>query len=795
MMHQTVFSEGANLQKESTWVRGNSIRDFLLQISAICLLALTIMIPVVGRAQAGNADLLGTITDSTGAVIPNAVVTAHNLGTEIERTSMTNSKGEYIFSLLPNGHYSFKAEAKGFKTYAVPSFDLSTGDRLRVDAILEPGSVTEEVKVMATVEAALQTDSATVTSTIDEKATQDLPLNNRNFSGALILMPGVTQATASGTSSLNVIDRRPTADVSINGQQSSYNNNMIDGFDNNERNNGLTGVRPSIDGIQEMKVDTSVFRAEVGRAGGGAINLITKSGTNSFHGSAFEYLRNEDMDANGYLFGATPVQGLYRQNIFGGSFGGPVWLPRVYNGKNKTFFFFDYEMGRLKQGTPNEVTLPTTYELTNPGDFSDIQSCSHGTLYPHVNLNDGFNSDTYNSYGLGTLYMNSTAAKLWSMIPMNLSKTGAAQYTTATCGNQNYTTVTTNNYVSAIPKTQHTKTWSLRVDHHLSDNDQLFVRFADNPVYTYYPGYFPEVTAAAISAGVYSSAASSFEGFYPGGNNNLFPGPSNTISLNVQVDYVHIFNSNLIMDLKAGYSRVSIITLPLNYGVGAAAKLGIPNVYISGIPSTDVLPMWSLGGSYFQLGSSNSVPNYSVNNNFQYSGSLTYTRGSHTLKFGAGLIRRQLLDYNNQEGGGAFMIPSAAISGLTNQAMFLTGYSQVSLRAVDLIQPHFQTWEPSVYAQDDWRVNSKLTLNMGLRYDIYPPWKEAHNLMSNFDITNFKYILAKNDTSVNCNDCKVSSTLGVKTNYNDISPRFGFAYSLNPKTVIRGGYGMSWYPL
>jgi outer membrane receptor protein involved in Fe transport len=228
----------------------------------------------------------------------------------------------------------------------------------------------------------------------------------------------------------------------------------------------------------------------------------------------------------------------------------------------------------------------------------------------------------------------------------------------------------------------------------------------------------------------------------------------------------------------------------LNYGIGAAAKLGLPNVVTAGLPSTDVLPIWDLGN--FQLGSSNSVPNYSTNNNFQYAGSVTYSRGAHTFKAGAGLIRRQLLDFNNQEGGGGFPTPNASINGLSNVAQFLLAYSQVAMRSVDLTEPHFFAWEPSFYGQDDWRVNSKLTLNLGLRYDIYTPWKEGHNQQSNFDLSTFTYILGKNDKSIGCNACEISPTLGVNTKYHDVSPRFGFAYSLDSKTVIRGGYGMSW---
>jgi len=752
---------------------------FPIWIGAICFVGLLALTPVVLRAQAGNADVLGTVTDATGAVIPDATVTVHNLGTLADRVLTTNAKGEYLASLLQNGHYSLKIVAKGFKEYSVATFPLSTGDRLRMDAKLDPGAVTEVVTVQASDAIALQTDSSSVTSTVDEKATQDLPLNNRSFAGALALMPGVVMSSAS-SSQFGPSDRRASTDVIVNGQLPAYNNNMIDGFDNNERNNGLAGVRPPIDGIQEMVVDTSVFRAEIGRAGGGAINLVTKSGTTKFHGSAYEYLRNEVFDAMGFFATSKPE---YRQNIFGGSVGGPAY-------KHKTFFFFDWEMGRLKQGQTSTLSIPTASELTTPGDFSDITVCygsggpppAPGSVSPSgcrvgpnlitgvgifdatLNGGKGGFTDTSNATPIA---MPADALALWALIPKP-NATGVTTYN----GEGNQTPL--NNYTSATPETQNSLTWSLRVDHHFSDNDQLFVRYAYNPVFTNYPGVFPAVN-----------------GISPGGNNNNFPGPSNTKSQNMQVDYVHVFNSNLTVDLKAGFSRVNLQTDPLNKGLKAADKLGIPNVYIPSIPSTDVLPIFDLGT--FQLGSSNAVPVVSINNNWQYAGAVTYTHGAHTFKFGAGFIRRQLEDFTNQEGGGAFPVNGNS-TPYTNFGQFLTGHSTVQLRSIDLVAPHFEVSEYSVFGQDDWRATSKLTLNMGIRYDIFPPWQEAKGYQSNFDVNSLTFILAKANPAA-CTSCKISPTLGVNTKYNDVSPRFGFAYSIDSKTVLRGGYGMSWYPL
>jgi hypothetical protein len=725
---------------------------------SVCMVALLAIFSLTANAQAGNADVLGTVTDSTGAVIPDATVTLHNLSTLADRVITSNAKGEYLASLLQNGHYSLKISAPGFKEYSVTNFALSTGDRLRMDAKLEPGGVTEVVTVQASDAIALQTDSSSVTNTVDEKATQDLPLNNRSFAGALALMPGVVASTSSSSSQFGPSDRRSSTDVIVNGQLPAYNNNMIDGFDNNERNKGLAGVRPPIDGIQEMVIDTSVFRAEVGRAGGGAINLVTKAGGAKFHGSAYEYLRNEVFDAAGYFATSKPE---YRQNMFGGSVGGPVY-------KHSTFFFFDWEMGRLKQGQTTQVSIPTEYELKNPGDFSDInvKYTDQGVTMPGPNLLTGeniYNSTTKTFTGVGPVAMATNALKMWSMIPMpNTTPTNSDGLTPLS------------NYTSSNPKKQNSLTWSIRVDHRFSDNDQLFVRYAYNPVFTDTPGVFPAVDGISL-----------------GGNNNNFPGPSNTKSQNMQVDYVHLFSSKLTMDLKAGFSRVNLQTLPLNYGTGAADTLGIPNVYIPSIPSTNVLPIFDLGT--FQLGSSNAVPTISINNNYQYAGTATYIYNNHTFKVGAGFIRRQLEDFTNQEGGGSFPVNGNTVP-YTNFGQFLTGRSTVHMRSIDLVAPHFLVSEYSGFVQDDWRATSKLTLNLGVRYDLFPPWFEAKGLQANFDVDTLSFILGKANSAV-CTSCKVSSTLGVNTTHTDFSPRVGFAYSLDSKTVLRGGYGLSWYPL
>src|SRR5580704_10389569 len=261
---------------------------------AVCLLLLS---AIAVRAQ-GTADILGTVTDASGGILPGATVTLTNTGTNISQTAQTSSGGEYIFNLVQVGSYTVKVEAKGFKTFT-ETITVASGDRSRVDAPMQVGDVTQTVEVQASAAPALQTDTSTINTLITSQGVEDLPLNGRNIVKLVQLSAGTTEGTPGSIAAGNrPDDRRQTSAFSVNGQDDSTNQNMIDGFDNNERIIGTIGVRPSIDAIQEVNVSTNKYDASVGRTGGGVVDVITKSGSNSFHGSAYEFFRNKVLNAN-----------------------------------------------------------------------------------------------------------------------------------------------------------------------------------------------------------------------------------------------------------------------------------------------------------------------------------------------------------------------------------------------------------------------------------------------------------------------------------------------------------------
>ncbi len=296
-------------------------KRLLTTLWAFAVIALLVAIPAA--AQLTTADILGTVTDAAGAVVPNAKVTVVNTATSVSRTLQSNGSGEYVFNLLPPGAYTVTVEAPSFRK-SVTNVTLVAGDRARVDAPLQIGETNQVVEVTAT-SPALQTDSSTLRDTVSAQSVQDLPLNGRNYITLVTTAPGAAAGPSNSIlSGTRPDDRRQTSAVVANGQNETYNNHLVDGMDNNEREQFSILFRPSIDSLEEVKIDTNAYPAEEGRAGGAVINLITKSGTNAFHGGAYEYFRNDKLNANDFFANSSGIgRAEFRQNQFGGSVGGP----------------------------------------------------------------------------------------------------------------------------------------------------------------------------------------------------------------------------------------------------------------------------------------------------------------------------------------------------------------------------------------------------------------------------------------------------------------------------------------
>jgi hypothetical protein len=720
--------------------------------------------------QTSTADVVGTVSDTSGALVANAKVTITDLGTNVQRTMNTGPSGDYAFTLLPLGDYSVSIEAADFKTFSAPNVSLSAGDRARVDAKMEVGAVSQTVGVQTESAAVLQTDSSMVSGTLTDTSVQDLPDNGRNSITLVQLAPGASQGPQSSLSGGNrPDDRRQTSTVVANGQNDSSNNFLLDGMDNNERAIATIVVKPSIDAIDELKVATNLYEADTGRVGGAVVSMITKSGTNHFHGTAFEFLRNDIFDAKDFFNipqTGNPLAGVkpeFRQNDFGGSFGGPIR-------KDKMFFFVDYEGLRIIQGLTQTAFVPTPCELGRVscngvqqlGNFSDItaQIYDPTTHLPYTN----------NVIPLGSLN--------------SIGENYAALYPTASgC------TVGPCPFISSPNKTQYFHTGDARIDYKVSDKDTVFGRYTINNGNSYFPGTLPIVQQAGVTV-------------YPNGVNfnTSFPGFNYGRQQNLTLGWAHVFRPNLLLDVHASASRyVSLSTADNTADVNTAFG-GPGNINNPSIQGTNGLALLAFNGAggYSGLGDQFALPTDYWDTTFQYTGALVWTKGAHTIKFGGSLIRRDWSIYQ-QLFKGRIQFNSAqtdstgtsAGTGGNSLASLLTGVANTENSTISLTSPQYRDWEIGEYVQDDWRVTSRITVNLGLRYDIFTPFTEKNGFISDFDPTN-PAVLAGGVVQV-ANRNNVPANVGVSIQRNMFQPRLGFAASLGHQFVLRGGFGTDYF--
>lgn len=674
------------------------------------------------RGQVTTADVLGTVTDITGAVIPGATVTIQNTGTHETRTETSGPDGAFSLTTLQPGDYVLTVTANGFKTFEARNVKVIGGDRARLDVSLQLGATTEQIEVQAEV-SALQTDSTNVGTTISGHAVQDIPINGRNYMALVQVAAGVNSGSPNALAAGGrVDDRRPTSAVSANGQPESANNQLVDGMDNNGRWNSSVELRPSVEAIEEVRTDVNTYTAEVGRTAGAAINIITKSGTNNLHGSAFEFFRNDLTDARNYFATASvlPHKPELRQNQFGGSLGGPIL-------KNRTFFFGDFEEFRRIDGT-NSVYLtsvPTLYEHQHPGDLSDIG----GPVVTSVNP---------------------TSLAYFQLYPLP-----------NTTGTRSAAGIPQNNFLYNPALRQTIYLGDLRIDEHINPNNLLFARYSQNSTTTFIPALFPVSSSGAIGAGTAAAPA---------------PGNSQQDTHNAQLGYTRIFTPNTVWDVKGSYTYFSLLFTPPNFGKNwnDQAPYLIPQanqcLYCSGLASI------SITGAYSPIGDQTQSPAVRVENNYQVLSSLTWTHGKHAVKGGVSIIQRNLSPVQQYFKAGITFKDNTPKLALAD---FFTGSPFQVQRTITLTKPHFRTYEPAVYLQDDWHATSHLTFNIGLRYEIFTPPSEKDGKLARFDLPTLQLVNDK--------------TGGAQTDFSNLNPRFGFAYNPLPRTVVRGGFGISHY--
>ena len=700
-------------------------------------------------AQQDQGNITGTVTDSTGAVIPGAAITARETNTNVTLTSSTNESGVYVVGPLKIGTYEVSVETDGFKKSVRAGVEIHGGDRLGLNFQLEIGDLVEVVTVEGTTPV-LKTESATLDYIVERKQLEEFPLNGRSYQSLGLLSAGVAPEIGGrdrgplGTSSFG-------NGLSVNGQPALQNNYLIDGVDNNSTVMGLQdrksqAVIPSLDAVQEMKVQTSNYSAEYGRNAGGVIMVSIRGGTNDFHGSAYEYIRNDIFDARP-AFGRNDRDGdgkadpaVLRQNQWGGTFGGPVI-------KNKAFFFGSVETWNVRRAQSDLVIVPTSLERV--GDFS--QTAGLNTLLdPNSSSVPGDRSAFPNNVIPANYAMTDpVGAALAQIYPMpNLSDPG-----------------TRNNFTSGEPWMTDRVQYDFRYDQTFSQNDTLFVRYS---TYT-----FDQNRGAPLP------------GLARGGSGNDRARDDNGGS-HLVISETHVFTPNLVNEFRFGRKFLGV-EKDIDTDVllaDAASQFGIKGVDTSenlkGLPKFVMagnLPFIGLGGSGFQ-------PNGKDTWTYQWMNNLTMIRGNHSVKFGVD-VRYDRTNIEGSQNARGIHNVNGKFSGIS-MGDFLLGWLNNATKSSQVLNDQlFRSY--MFFVQDNWKVAPRLTLNLGVRYELTSPWFAEDNRMNKLSIESGTY--GQTIQAGQGGDSWSHRGL-VNADKNNWAPRMGFAWQPGERWTVRGGAGV-----
>jgi hypothetical protein len=721
-------------------------------------------------AQSVSGTLLGTVNDPSGAVVQNATVTATESATNVARETKSNESGNYSFPDLPPGTYTVTVVSQGFKKDTHENIAVLTNSTQRVDFDLVAGAVTESILV-TTAPPLLQTDRADISTKIEQQQVADLPLStNRNFQSLLNLVPGTAPATFQHSQFFNA---QSSLQTEANGAPRMGNLYQIEGIDDDERTGLLQIIIPPADAIQSVDISTNNFEAELGRAIGAVTNVTLKSGSNSFHGSIFEYIQNNAVNARSYF--GSPL-GHLSYNYYGGSIGGPIM-------KDKLFFFGDYLRTSDHEQVSNTLTIPDPrYYTANAQGFIDLS----GTLGT-VNAN-GFRAGQIFDPATG----DGTAAHprtpfTNNLIPISrvnpvslaiLQKVNAAAAIygklnpNAPIGNP------ANNYTTTLPFTKGTDSFDTKIDYQLGTGNHLSGRYSFQRVITF--------------------QAPAFGAFLGGPAGGAFEGTGNQKSYSTGVNYDHVFSPTFLSEFRFGVAHLRNNAQPSDYGSADATALGIPGVNISDQPFTAGQVGITINGGFSGtlIGYSASLPWIRAESNIDFVNNWTKIVQNHTFKWGVDLrrVRDDLLQDQTFSPRGVFNFSDVQTSdsrGTTNIAndvgSFLLDLPSSTGRDLNTFFPAYRQYWFFAFGGDKWQVTPKLTLDLGVRWDFYPPATPRRSGgFSNYDYVNNQLVLA----GIGSNP----SNLGMQTNYKYFSPRTGLAYRATEKTTVRLGFGTSYTP-
>jgi hypothetical protein len=703
---------------------------------AACLCAL---VPSLAFGQNNYASVTGIVTDSAQAIIPRVEIKIRNAGTNITRSVLTNADGNYTITNLAPGRYDLTAEMPGFRAYHKTDIVLQVGQTLRNDIQLELGSVTESVQVTAEV-AALNTESGTIKGdVIVQEEIQGLPLEGRDFTDLAFLVPGVLPTAQGGQGSA----------MAINGARSDSTNFYVDGFNNRNPRGAAAQSRPNMNAMQEFKMEVSGYSAEYGRMAGGILNMVLRSGTNQYHGDIFEYVRNNVIDSRAFF---DPEKLKLNRHSYGGTFLGPVWLPKIYSGRNRTFFMFSWESFKQLVGTTALSHVPSLIERT--GDFS----ASISQTGKPVTVTDPLNRDRpFPNNQIPPVRFHPTALKLMDYYPL-----------------PNRIDIR-NNYQVVANDNDAWDSFMVKLDHRFDEKNSMSYRY--------------QIRFNNNSAP------------FAGGNLGIFGNKINDDRSLMGLDFMHLFTPTFLVELHSGYSRNTTFERTVWAGRDMASELGLigstREPELLAFPRITVL-------DYVALGSADNEPVQYHVTDIQNGFKFTWVRARHVMKWGYDYSRVRFNQpyFNNNRGTYAFQ------NRWTGHSIgdFLLGTLNSSSRTVGWNRNYMRATSMGAFFNDDFKLKPNLTLNLGMRYEVDLPPYDRYDRISNFipgiqkialanqDVTGLADIIAAaglESRMAYASDIGLPRSL-VHGDYNNFAPRAGFAWRPRNtrRMVVRGGYGV-----
>lgn len=726
----------------------------------LCLAVLALAGTIL--AQSPNGTITGTISDTLGARVPNVEVVAKQTATGLTFRARSSEDGTYIIPAVPIGPVEIEATAEGFKHFRRTGLVLEVDQRMRLDIVLELGPVTESITVTAELPR-VDTDDSTLGSIVEQERIEQLPLNGRHIFSLVQIVGGV-QPVDRDMDGFAEITNQGFSQMRINGGPIYGNQIMLDGTSNTVPVHGEISVVPMVDSVKEFKVETNGLKAEYGQSSGGVINVVTKSGTNKITGSAYEFIRNDFFDArNFFAVDKDPVTGRYnpmlRYDQYGATLGGPVWIPKIYNGRRKTFFYFGYEQWWYKSGSLNRGTVPT--DLERSGDFSRSLN-GLGQYQPLYDPATTRVNPSGAGYVRDPIPGNLIPRQRWDPVSVKvldfMPKPNVAPINPYT---------QTNNYLSLSPAPDRQGVTQVKIDHRFSPNDGAFVRYSRNRNHRSGGGY-----------GLGPADPAQFSRNDERDNHNFV------------LSETHVFSTRLLNEFRANATRQHLDFSHLSANGDWPQKLGLP----ASLPQ-DLFPRFDISG-LLSLGPGTNMLGTRAQHTIQFTDSLTIIRGKHQFKIGTDQrwprLNWQKKEYcSGQYTFSATLTSNPQISAGTGIALasFLLG--QVAGGQIQILPAYsFHSWINGSYVQDDWKVTPRMTLNLGLRYDYSSEPVERWNRFSNFD----PYLLNPQTGLpgvLRYGGLEIPRHF-VQPDGNNFGPRVGLAYALTKdlKTAVRGAFGI-----